>query len=1030
MNITALAFKYDRVTYVLTLLLVLSGITAYFDLPKTQDPGFTIRTAVVQTQFPGASPERVEQLVTDRIEKIIQELPELDNVISESQTGTSIVYANFKESYREMRPVFDKLRRKINDIDDLPEGVIGPFVDDEYGDVFGMVYALSGDGFSYSELKDIADDIRDELLKTAMIAKVEIQGAQDQVIFVEYNNARLTELGVSPQQLRQILASANILLTGGNIRLEQERITLEPSGNFDSLQDLRRTVIQLPGAAEVVYLDDIADIYRGYTDPPKNKARFNGQPVLLISISMQEDGNVLQLGNILAQRIPEIESNYPWGIQINPVYLQPQYVDDAVDSFMSNLLQAIAIVMLVMLGFLGLRTGLVISLLIPMTIAVTLVLMNVLSITINQISLAALIIALGLLVDNAIVVIESIMLKHEQGQDPIKAAINSGRELAVPLLISSLTTAAAFLSIFLAESTVGEYTADIFKVNSIALISSWVLAMTIIPLLSTVMIKVKPDQQPMDYQGFIYRSYRSILIPALKHRFVFLLLLICVFASAIFGLKYVKKVFIPPRTDPIINAKFNMPRGTAIETMEEIVVDIENYMQQNLQVSEQQIKEGQRGLSDWISLIGKGVPRYTLSADPEPQQPQHASLLLITTDHLIIPDIIEKVTAYSETHYPDLKVQMKKLENGKPIDFPVSVRISGPEFLELYQTIEPIKAKLRSYSNIKAVEDDWGPRIKKLSIDVNQERARRAGVSSEEVASSLQAGLSGLNLTEYREHDKLIPVTLRSIAADRQDLSKLEGMTIYSQSTGNTVPLKQVADFNINWQYAIVKRRNRDRTITINAQIVPGVTATEINQTFIPWLKTYSEKWPYGYSYELGGEAESSGDANQSIADKLPISGMIIILLLVSQFNSIRKPFIILTTIPLGMIGVTIGLLLANTVFGFFTLLGIISLSGIIINNAIVLIDRIQIELDQGSKKTDAIINATHQRLRPILLTTATTIGGMLPLWLSHDPMFETMAVAIIFGLAFATLLTLVLVPVLYSYCYQIDFKHENLTYT
>jgi multidrug efflux pump subunit AcrB len=342
----------------------------------------------------------------------------------------------------------------------------------------------------------------------------------------------------------------------------------------------------------------------------------------------------------------------------------------------------------------------------------------------------------------------------------------------------------------------------------------------------------------------------------------------------------------------------------------------------------------------------------------------------------------------------------------------------------LYTLITPIKEKLASLAGVMDIEDDWGPRSKKLTIDISQEQARRAGVSSEDVAISLQAGLSGLDLTEYREQDKLIPITLRSIAADRQDLGKLDGMTIYSQSTGTTVPLKQVADFNVAWQYSIIKRKDRDRTITVNAQLLPGITATEINQQFNPWLEEYAKNWGYGYSYELGGEAETSGESNQSIAEKLPISGMIIVLLLVAQFNSIRKPFIILTTIPLGIIGVTIGLLIANSVFGFFTILGIISLSGIIINNAIVLIDRIQIELENGLSPADAIITATHQRLRPILLTTATTIGGMLPLWLSHDPMFETMAVAIIFGLAFATLLTLVLVPVLYSFCYQVSFKN------
>ena len=369
------------------------------------------------------------------------------------------------------------------------------------------------------------------------------------------------------------------------------------------------------------------------------------------------------------------------------------------------------------------------------------------------------------------------------------------------------------------------------------------------------------------------------------------------------------------------------------------------------------------------------------------------------------------------------------MENGAPIDFPISIRVSGNDFDSLYRIIAPIKEKLLSMNGVLDIEDDWGARSKKLVININQDQARRAKVSSEDVAISLQAGLSGLELTQYREQDKLIPITLRSVIADRQDIGKLDGMSVYSQSSGETVPLKQIADVNIAWQYSIIKRKNRDRTITVNAQLKPGVTATEINKEFNPWLVEYAKKWSYGYSYELGGEAESSGDANKSIADKLAISGMIIVLLLVAQFNSIRKPLIILTTIPLGLIGVTIGLLISNSIFGFFTILGIISLSGIIINNAIVLIDRIQIELEAGHNAKQAIIAATHQRLRPILLTTATTIGGMLPLWVSHDPMFETMAVSIIFGLAFATLLTLVLVPVLYSLFFRVDFEHYKYSH-
>jgi len=1022
MSFTGIAFRLDRFVYVLTALLVFSGITAYFDLPKAQDPGFTIRTAMVTTQLPGASPERIELLVTDKIEKVIQEIPEVDSVSSTSQNGVSSISVNIKETYRDMRPIFDNLRRKIDGINDLPDGTIGPFVNDEFGDVFGVLYAMSGEGYSYAELRDFADDFRNQLLKLPTVSKVEVQGAQNEVIYVEYNNARLSELGLSPLQLSQTLSTANILRPGGDVKVGQERISLEPSGNFDSLDDIRRTVIEIPGQSDVVYLDDIAKIYRGYTEPAKDKAHFNGKPVIVLGVSMNKEGNIIQLGKKLEALVPELENNYPIGIQIETIFFQPSLVSDSVSNFMSNLMQAIAIVMAVMLVFLGVRTGIVVSLLIPMTVAVSFVLMQSLDITINQISLAALIIALGLLVDNAIVIVESIMVRLEQGMDAVDAAIESGKELAVPLLISSLTTAAAFLSIFLAESTIGEYTADIFKVNTIALLSSWVLAMTVIPLIAKKMVRITPKKSDVSYQSGMYKNYRRILLPALKNRTLFLLIVLGCFISAIFGLGYVKKVFIPPTTNPIISAKFNMPRGTAIEATEEIISDIERYMSENLVVTDQEMLEGKQGLRSWASFIGKGAPRYVLSASPEPSDPYHSTMILTTTDHLIIPEIIEKVQDYVADNYPDLQMQMKKLENGSPIAYPVAIRISGAEFDGLYDIIDPIKEKLLSIPGIQDVQDDWGIRSKKLSIDINQEQARRAKVTSEDVAISLQTGLSGLQLTQYREDDQLIPVTLRSVAADRHDIGKLDGMTVYSKTSGENVPLKQIADINMAWQYSIIRRRDRDRTITVNAQLSPGVTASDINKDFNPWLEENAKSWDYGYGFELGGEAEASGTANQSIMEKLPISGMIILLLLVGQFNSIRKPLIILTTIPLGIIGVTIGLLVANSVFGFFTILGIISLSGIIINNAIVLIDRIEIELTNGRDDMDAIIIATHQRLRPILLTTATTIGGMLPLWISQDPMFETMAVSIIFGLTFATLLTLVLVPVLYSLFYRVNF--------
>ena len=1022
MNMTQFAISNNRVTIILVVLLILFGISSYFALPKAQDPGFIIRAAQVTTYFPGASPERVENLITDKIEKAIQEMPEIDFITSQSRTGISVITPNYKESYKDMRPIFDDLRRKVEDIEGtLPQGIDGPHINDDFGDVYGIIYGLMGDGFSYAELKDIADEIKDELLKVDDVAKVQLQGIQDEVVFVEYNNARLTELGLSPQQLNADLASLNIISSGGSIRVGPERITLEPSGNYESVEDLKKTVIQLPNDGGIVYLEDIATVYRDYEDPATQRARVNGQPAIIISISMTEGGNIVDLGARLDKEIPFIEAQYPHGIALQKLFFQPDYVNRDVSKFMSNLGQAVVIIVAVLLLFLGFRTGFIVASMVPVVVVLTFVAMNNFGITINQVSLAALIIALGLLVDNAIVVAEGVLVRLEQGEQVKSAAIAVCNELSLPLLISSLTTAAAFLPIFLAESTVGEYTADIFKVVTIALMISWILAMTFLPLMTTLFLKLKNNKKQKPQEKGLDKRYESILRWALNNRLIFLVFVVVIFIAAIQGLGLVPKVFMPPKTDSIINAQFNMPRGTDIDQTTEVVADIENYFREHHLVSKE---SGEAGIHSWVSFIGLGAPRYVLTVNPDPRDARLAQLIINTNSYLDIPAVIEQTQNYLRQKYPDLEVKMKKLENGSPIDYPIEVRVLGKDTAKLYEIIGTIKNKLLETPGVADVVDDWGLQTKKLLVSVDQSRARRAGVTSEDVAVSLQAGLSGIELTEFREQDELIPITLRSVSADREDLAKLDGMTIYSKTTGNSVPLKQVADVTIEWQPPVIYRRDRQRAIKIGVQLVPNITPNEVNQHFRPWLVEFSETWPRGYKFQEGGEAEESNDANAAIAAKLPLAAMIILLLLVGQFNSARKTAIILITIPLGMIGVTVGLIVANSIFGFMTMLGVISLAGIIINNAIVLIDRIQIELADGKEVAIAILDAAKQRMRPILLTTATTIGGMLPLWISHDPLFETLAIAVIFGLAFATVITLLFVPVLYSILYRVKYRY------
>lgn len=1019
MSITRLAIENNRTTFVLIAVLILLGYQSYQSIPRAYDPGFIIRAAQVITYFPGASPERVEQLISDKIEKVVQELPELDFVKSESRTGVSIVTVNVKESYSEMRPIWDSLRRKIDKVaDDLPSGVIGPNVNDEFGDVFGIVMTLTGEGYSFAELKEVADSARDELLHIDDAAKVEIHGAQEERIFVEYDNARLSDLNITPIQLSQILANQNVVVPGGSVRLGKERIELEPSGNFESIQDIRWATIQIPGSDDVFYLEDIADIKRDYVDPSSTLIKHSGTSALAIAISMREGGNNIQLGKDVIEALEKIEAQLPIGVEFNLVNFSPEEVENKVNDFISNLLQAIAVVAAVMLFSLGLRTGIVVSALIPVSMIATIFVMNYFKIGLDQISLAALIIALGMLVDNGIVMSESVMVQMNQGKSASEAAITSAEELKIPLLTSSLTTSAAFLPIFLAESSMGEYTAALFQVVTITLLCSWLLSLTMIPLLCVFFLKTKKTQEENFDRGF-YPVYRSLLMVLLKNRVVVLLAVLALFFGSIQAMKLIPNIFFPPSDRPFFKLDIELPTQTAIEQTELIVADIEGYMN-TLKADNEQAK----GITDWVTYIGSGGVRFLLTHSPKPASPAYSLMVVNTTGADVNQEIMDKIESYINQNHPDARPTLRLIENGKAILNPVEVRVFGKDVDRLFVIIDDIKQKLASINGLKAITDDWGQRIKKLTVEINQEKAKRAGVTSQDIAISLQTSLSGYEMTEYREGETSIPVILRTRAADRQDIGKIETLSVFSQATGESIPLLQVANINIEWEPAKILRRDRLKTVSVGAQLDSGFTASEGFVAIENWLEDYSKSWPLGFYYEFGGERESSGESSKSIADKLPIAVFIIIMLLVGQFNSLRKPFIILSTIPLGVIGVIWGLIIADSFFGFMTLLGIISLAGIVINNAIVLLERIKLEIEvNGYEPQQAIIEAAQRRMRPILLTTATTVLGLVPLYLGGGEMWEPMAVGIMAGLLFSTLLTLGFIPVLYSLLYKVSFK-------
>ncbi|KZY73308.1 acriflavine resistance protein B [Oleiphilus sp. HI0071] len=1016
MTLTNAAITNNRTTWILFAVLMLAGVQAFKDLPRAYDPGFIIRAAQVVTYLPGASSDRMEELVTNQIEQVVQEIPELDFVTSTSKTGVSIVVANIKENYTSMRPIWDDLRRKIQAVTpDLPEGIIGPVVNDEFGDVYGIVIALTAEGYTYSEMKTIADNARDDLLNLEDAAKIDLLGIQDERVFVEYDNAKLTELNLSPAILSSMIKSRNIIVPGGSIVIGNERIELEPSGNFETVDDIGNTILPIPGSKNVVYLRDIARVKSGYVDPPSSLVRFKGEDAIGIAISMREGGNNIELGNQVQRELARLSQEYPIGVDFNVVNFSPKEVDDKVKGFVLNLLQAIAVVAAVMLLSLGLRTGLIVSLLIPASMLAALLVMINLEIGLDQISLAALIIALGMLVDNGIVMSESILVQMKEGKSPMESALSSANELKMSLLTSSLTTAAAFLPIYLAESAVGEFTASLFKVVTITLLCSWLISMTVVPMLCVHFLKV--DDHVGSESSAWQQRYERFLRVCLRYRSLVLVGIAGAFVGAVLLMQQVPKIFFPPSDRLYFKMEVEFPIGADIEATASMTALFDRFLEKNLEVNE----ERDSGVTSWVSYIGQGGPRFVLNHTPEPASPNYSLFIINVSDQSVIDESMRALDEFAINTFPDLKITLKRIENGTPVKNPVEYRLYADDVETLFERANQLKAKMASVPELRNIVDDWGIQSKKFEVVIDQARARRAGISSEDIAVSLQTGLSGLELTEYRRGEDIIPVMLRSQAADRQDIAKLEGLSVYVQSSGESLPLKQVADLRLIWEPAKILRRDRKKSITIGAQLTGDATAIEGFSRVTPWLEKQAKKWELGSGFELGGEIESSGKANDSITEKLPVAAFIILILLVAQFNSLRKSAIILVTIPLGFIGVSVGLFLANSFFGFMTLLGVISLAGIVINNAIVLLERIDLEIeDNGLAPFEAILSAGKRRLRPILLTTATTVLGMLPLYFGGGLMWEPMAVAIIAGLLFSTVLTLVLVPVLYSLLYRV----------
>lgn len=1030
MNLAKFSIEKNRITIMVLLTIVLMGVVMYSGLSRDSMPPFTIRVASVISFFPGASPERVEQLVTDKIEKLAQELPELKEVNSTSRSGLSVVTVTLKDEVPEekMQSVWDRLRRKINAVQGLPQGVTPDLQDDGIGDVYGIVVGLTSDGYSYAEMKEYADDIKDELIKLPSAAKVVLGGIQDERVFVEFDNTRLKEYGLSSGKLQQMIASTNILSSGGQINVGDERIILEPTGNFNSVDDIREMLIPVgANGSQLVKLGDITTIKKSYIDPPSQKVRLNGKDAVSIHVNLKKNANVIALGEEIDVVVNQWKGKLPVGLEVVRVSSLDTYIDNKVNNFISNLLQSIGIVLAVMLIFLGFRTGMVIASLIPIVTIMTLMIMGVIKMGLNQVTLAALIMALGMLVDNAIVVAETIMVKMEQGIAKKQAAIEAFSELWMPLLISTLTTSAAFLAFYMSPTSMGDIVGPIFVVITIALMSSWIIALTVVTMFCYLFLKVVPkgEKKPSIIDRIINKLkeyYKDLILIALANKWKVIIGIFAAFFISLYGFTNIPFLFFPDSDRNMITVDINLPSGTKIERTTEVVKKLERYMTDSLQTNEAK----PLGIIDWSSYIGQGPESYDLGYSQDEANSSYAHILVNTSSFNENNAMIAKLDNYAFNNFPNADIKVGSLAGGGG-GTPIEIKVSGADPDELVKIAESVKLKLSSISGTKNIKDDWGPKSKKFLIKVDQNRAQTAGISSQDIATSLATAIDGIQTGEYREDDKSIPIVMRSDANQQQSLASLETLNIYAQNSGKSIPLLQVANIIPQWQYSKIKRLDLRRTINISSELRENGNASDITNEITPWLDEQKENWQQNYTYEFGGDSKSSAESMGSVIAYLPLSGFIIVLLLIIQFNSFRKMTMVVLTIPLAVIGVVVGLLTFREPFGFMPFLGVISLAGIIINNAIVLIDRMEIEQnDLGRSEQDAVITACLQRFRPILLATFTTVLGLIPLYLSGGEMWEGMAVSIMIGLLFGTVITLLFIPALYSALFKVNYKGYN----
>lgn len=1026
-NLSRWALEHAALTRYLMVVLMVLGIAAYFQLGQDEDPPFTFRAMVVRTYWPGATAQQVAEQVTDKIERTLQEVPYADKIRSYSKPGESQIIFELKDSSKpaEVANIWYQVRKKVGDMRyQLPGNIQGPFFNDEFGDVYGVIYALQGEGFSYAELKDFADDVRQQLLRVKDVAKVEQFGVQDERVWVEVSQKRLAQLGLDFNAVLQQLGAQNAVESAGAIQSPQDVVQVRVGGQFTSVEQLRDMPIR-GGSGAQLRLGDIAEVRRGYVDPPGVKVRFQGHEVIGLGISMAKGGDIIRLGKALRAAAADIQARLPAGVQLHQVQDQPAAVADSVGEFIKVLIEAVVIVLAVSFISLGLhkggrfgwhvdyRPGLVVAITIPLVLAVTFLAMHYLGIGLHKVSLGSLIIALGLLVDDAIIAVEMMVRKMEEGYDKVRAATFAYDVTAKPMLTGTLITAAGFLPIGIAKSVTGEYTFAIFAVTVISLVLSWIVSVYFVPYLGTLLLKVKPhapDAPPPEvFDTPFYHRFRHMVDWCVAHRWITIGATIGIFALGLVGMGRVQQQFFPDSSRPEIMVDLWFPEGTSFAANEAVVRRVEQRLME------------QEGVASVAAWVGSGTPRFYLPLDQVFPQPNVSQFIVLAKSLPERESLRLRLPRLLAEEVPEARGRVKLLPNGPPVPYPVQFRVVGSDPAVLRERADEVKALMRGNANLIGVNDNWNESVKVVRLEVDQDKARALGVTSQSIAQASRIMFSGSTVGQYREGDKLIEIVLRQAQDEREAISDI-GNAYLPTASGRSIPLTQIARPVFTWEPGVMWRWNRNYAITVQGDLVEGLQGATVTAQLLPELRALEARWQAagenGVRIEVAGAVEESSKGSASIVAGVPVMLFIVFTLLMLQLHSFSRSVLVFLTGPLGIAGVAAALLLLNRPFGFVALLGVIALMGMIQRNSVILIDQIELNRAAGVPAWDAIVAAAVWRLRPIVLTAAAAVLAMIPL--SRSVFWGPMAVAIMGGLVVATVLTLLALPAMYAAWFRV----------